>query len=137
MDEKYISAIKAGVIGGVILSVIQLISNFIPCIGCLIVPITMMGVGVLALYLGANFVTKLIDAVVISGISGAIAGVIDGIVIMLLITLGGSLYSSSISGAGASFFAGIISMLFAIVMATIFAVIAGVIYAFLVMKITK
>lgn len=133
-------AIKAGIAGGIVLVVLQLISNFIPLIGCilsLVSMVVMLGVGVLALYFGPKYIKSLVDALMASGLAGVVAGLIDGIVILILAVAGGVLYTNSAIGTGASIMAGLISLVFVTVMTTVLAVLGGLIYAFLVLKVTK
>jgi len=142
MDEKYMQAIKAGVIGGVIMAIVTVITHFVPFTGCLLFWVgwvVALAVGVLAIYFGPKLVKTIMDAVVMSAVAGGVAGGINGIVILLLALLGaaGAGIDGSVVGAGVGLMAGIIGLVVSIISAVILAVIAGLLYTIVVLKINK
>lgn len=103
MEEKFIAAIKGGVIGGVLLAayaVVQLVVNVINwnmaipgigvastvcgCLSWLVLLVVGVGTGALAVMFGAKALTKLVDAIVASAVAGAIAGIIYAVVIVVI-----------------------------------------------------
>lgn len=96
MEAKYMQAIKAGVIGGVILAVGMLINLFISiitsnlsaftglglvsCCIFLLEIVVLIGTGALAVKMAGPLVTKLGDAIAIGAVSGAVAGLIGTVV---------------------------------------------------------
>ncbi len=165
MEARYNAAIKAGVIGGVILAayaVLTLVAAVLSigiisgACGCLFYPFILIvgaGTGALAVMYGANVITKWMDAVVTSAVAGAIAGVIFGVVYVVVqfltplvaagtsaITSGTSDIGSQLAGsAGLSALTGGCACVCGIVwlaVIIILAVIGGLIYAALKLKLT-
>ena len=101
MEAKYLQAIKAGVIGGVILAVCMLVTLFIDIInsntyvglnglglvGCcifLLEIIVLLGTGALAVQMAKSLVVKMDEAAVVGAIAGALAGLIGTIMQVVL-----------------------------------------------------
>ena len=92
MEAKYNAAIKAGVIGGVLLAICALINMVVgilglifigAAIGCLVwllVIVISAGTGAMAVNFAKASVTKLVDALIVSAVAGAIAGIIYAVV---------------------------------------------------------
>jgi hypothetical protein len=113
MESKYVEAIKAGIIGGVILAALELISNLasllnfikvedIPtgatpeltgavmtaaafgCCICLLYIVVLAGTGALAVRMNKGLLRDLNDAVANSAFAGAVAGLIWGVIGVIL-----------------------------------------------------
>ncbi len=97
MQAKYNAAIKAGVIGGLVLAayaVLQVVIGILPGVnvlttvcGCLLIPFVIaiaVVTGALAVKYGAGAITRWADALVAAAVAGAIAGVIYGVVIVVV-----------------------------------------------------
>ncbi len=99
MEAKYIQAIKAGIIGGVVIGfciiltlIIGVIANSSTalsalgalncCISILIV-ILLVGVGALGVRMASAHVTTLKDALIVSAVAGAVAGIISAVVYVI------------------------------------------------------
>lgn len=165
MEEKFIAAIKGGVIGGILLAayvVVQLVINVInwnmaiPGIGiasticgCLSWPMLLVigiGTGALAVWFGAKALTKLVDGIVASAVAGAIAGIIYAVtkVVIAFITpfLGFNMSDIAADLAGnalGSAFLGSLTCLCApvyVIAIIILAVIGGAIYGALKLKLS-
>ena len=99
MEAKYNAAIKAGVIGGVLLAgyvVLQLLLNIVNgftslpgmnllilACGCLwwaVLIVIGAGTGAMAVNFAAKAITKLVDGIIVSAVAGAIAGLIYAVV---------------------------------------------------------
>jgi len=96
MEAKYVEAIKAGIIGGVVIgfciiltlivSVIATSSTAFTALGALnccifiLIVILLVGVGALGVRMASAHVTTLKDALIVSAVAGAVAGVISAIV---------------------------------------------------------
>jgi hypothetical protein len=97
MEPKYIAAIKAGIIGAVILAVLALINNLIDYfninligLSCFIFALellTLAGAGALAIKMAPGLIGQLEDALVTGGVAGAIAFILGGIVGLILSVL--------------------------------------------------
>jgi hypothetical protein len=123
MEAKYNAAIKAGVIGGVLLAgyvVLQLLLNIvsglvsIPGInlligacGCLwwaVLIVLGAGTGALAVNFASKVVTKLVDGIIVAAVAGAIAGVIYAIIAVVvafltpLLNIGSYINTSDVGG---------------------------------------
>ncbi len=162
MEAKYNAAIKAGVIGGILLAayaVIMFVINLITwnawvpgldflqsgC-GCLLWPVVIVlsaGTGALAVKYAASLLTKLQDALMVSALAGAVAGLIYAvitIVIAVITPVLTSIYTDvGLSGLGGSAFAGICGIICLpvyIVIVAIIAAIGGAIYGALQLKLS-
>jgi hypothetical protein len=98
MEAKYIQAIKAGIIGGVVIGfciILTLIVSVITsstaftalgalncCIFILIV-ILLVGVGALGVRMASAHVMTLNDALIVSAVAGAVAGIISAVVYVI------------------------------------------------------
>ena len=104
MEAKYVQAIKAGIIGGVILAVCMLVNMFIgiinsnsysgvpdisaglmglgllSCCIFLVEIVILAGTGALAVQMAKSLVVKLDEAAVVGAIAGAIAGLIGTVI---------------------------------------------------------
>lgn len=99
MEAKYIQAIKAGIIGGVILAVCMLATLFIDIINsnayvysgltglgllscCIFIVeiIVLVGTGALAVQMAKSLVVKLDEAAVVGAAAGAVAGLIGTVI---------------------------------------------------------
>jgi len=160
MEAKYNAAIKAGVIGGVLLAVYAVIMFVINLItwnawvpglgilqtgcGCLFWPVIIVigaGTGALAVKFAASLLTKLTDAIIVSAASGAIAGLIYAVIAIvtnIITPLLTSYYTDlGLGGLGGSAFAGICGILCLpvyIIIVAILAAIGGAIYGALQLK---
>lgn len=101
MEAKYLQAIKAGVIGGVVLAVCMLVTLFIDIINSntyvglnglglvsccifLLEIIVLLGTGALAVQMAKSLVVKMDEAAVVGAIAGALAGLIGTIMQVVL-----------------------------------------------------
>jgi len=107
MEAKYNEAIKAGVIGGVILAVLELINQFsglidlnsmssdaavgvglcvlgLCCCLFILYIIVLLGIGVLAVRMARPVIMDTRDAIVVSALAGAVGGLIWGVVGIIL-----------------------------------------------------
>jgi hypothetical protein len=95
VDPKYVAAIKAGIIGAVILAVLALINNvidfinirglgFLPCCLFIVEIVLLLGVGALAVNMAPGLIKKLEEALVSGAIAGAITLILAGIVGIIL-----------------------------------------------------
>jgi hypothetical protein len=113
MEPKYVEAIKAGIIGGVILAVLQLISELLSLLNvvkvedytysatptitgamataaifgcgiCILYIVVLAGTGAMAVRMSKGLLRDLNDAVVNSAFAGAVAGLIWGITGIIL-----------------------------------------------------
>ncbi len=128
MEAKYVEAIKAGIIGGVILAVLALISQLasilgyvnvedytndpssilavagvglaISCCICLLYIVALVGTGAIAVRMSNLLLRDLNDAVIVSAVAGAVAGLIWGIVSIVLSMLGELIKGSGSGVAG-------------------------------------
>lgn len=96
MEAKYTQAIKAGIIGGVILAACMLVNLFIEIINTdisaftglgllsccifLVEIIVLLGTGALAVKMATSLVAKLDESLIVGGMAGAIAGLIGTII---------------------------------------------------------
>ncbi len=96
MEVKYLQAIKAGIIGGVILAACMLVNlaiqiinsnistftglGLVSCCVFLVEIIVLLGTGVLAARMAGSFITKMEESLIVGGIAGAIAGLIGTII---------------------------------------------------------
>lgn len=137
MEEKIMNGIKAGVAGGIVLGIVAIIGHFLPLIGCIISPVTLivwLAIGAVAIYIGPKAVTKLMDAAVIGAVAGVVAEVIL-LVINLLLNVISSL--NDIGGLVIVLVGTVIFGVIGIIIAAIFAAIVAIIYTYVVLKITK
>ncbi len=158
MEAKYNAAIKAGVIGGVLLAIcaiISLIIGLFPALSCLaglclfiLVIVIALGTGALAVMYATGTITKLVDAIVVSAVAGAVAGVIYAVVQVVIafiqpfLNIGEYSYTSDIgsilagnaigSAAGGMFTC--ICAPVTVVIVIILAIIGGAIYGLLKLK---
>lgn len=137
MDEKIMNGIKAGVAGGIVLAIVAIIGHFLPLVGCLISPVTLIvwiALGALAVYLGPKAVTKLMDAVMAGAVAGVVAEIIL-LVVNLLLNVISSL--NDIGGLVIIMVGTVIFGVIGIVIAAIFGAVVAVVYTYVVLKITK
>ena len=113
MEPKYVEAIKAGIIGGIILAALELISNIVSllriikaedlpteanpaltgavvaailfgCCICILYIVVLAGTGAMAVSMSKGLLRDLNDAVVNSAFAGAVAGLIWGVASVVL-----------------------------------------------------
>ncbi len=138
MMDRLDHAIRAGVIGGIVLVVLSFLGTIFNFCGLnlilgLLALLIAAGTGVLAARFAHRHIGGLSEAIVLSGMAGAIAGAIDGILHVVLSLIRPGFNSSSIFG----FFGNEVSALTCapfvvilyIVIIAIIAVIGGAIYA--------
>jgi hypothetical protein len=154
MEAKYMQAIKAGIIGGVILAVCMLVTLFLDIIrsntyvglnglglvGCCIFIfeiILLVGTGALAVQMARSLVVKLDEAAVIGAIAGALAGLIGTIMQVIVAVVrpwltnvsAYSSFSPSDYGIGASTFSMLTGVVGAAICCGPMLIIAGAILA--------
>jgi hypothetical protein len=103
MDAKYNAAIKAGVIGGILLAgyvVLQLLVNVVNtftslpginiliiicgCLWWVVLVVLAAGTGAMAVNFASKVVTKLTDGLIVAAIAGVIAGIIYAVVAVVI-----------------------------------------------------
>ena len=113
MEPKYVEVIKAGIIGGIILAALELISNIVSllkvvrvedlpteanptltgavitvalfgCCICILYIVVLAGTGALAVRMSKGLLRDMNDAVISSALAGAVAGLIWGVVSVVL-----------------------------------------------------
>jgi hypothetical protein len=168
MEAKYVEAIKAGIIGGVLLAVLALISQLasilgyinvedytsdpgaalalglgaaISCCICLLYIVVLAGTGALAVKMTNLLLRDLNDAVMVSAVSGAVAGIIWGGISIVLSMLGELIKGSGYGVAGrigGSLFSGICGLICclpgAAIIGIVIAVVGGAIYWAVILK---
>ena len=120
MDAKYIQALKAGIIGGILVAacimvnlIIDIISSRMNSVGTLgmatccvwiIMVIIMAGTGALAVYYARTLIAKLEDAIILGGLAGAIMGIIATVMQIVVAVLRPWLVTSYVSEYYSSLF---------------------------------
>ncbi len=138
MMDRLDHAIRAGVIGGIVLVVLSFLGTIFNFCGLnlvldLIALLTAAGTGALAARFAHRHIGGLTEAIILSGMAGAIAGAIDGILHVVLSLIRPGFNSSSIFGflgneVSALTCAPFVVILYVVVIAII-AVIGGTLYA--------
>jgi hypothetical protein len=154
MEPKYVEAIKAGIIGGILLAGLALLSQLaslmgyikaedyttgtaaiagvsavLGCCVCILFVVVLAGTGALAVRMANLLLRDLNDAVLVSAIAGAVAGLIWGIVSIVLDMLAQLLGKSGSGVAGSlagSLFAGICGLLCCVPAAMVLSVVIAV-----------
>lgn len=157
MEAKYNEAIKAGIIGGVLLAVcavlrlilsvigMPVLSTVCGCLIWLLVIIIAAGTGALAVKYAEKLLAKLTDAIVVSAVAGAVAGLIYAVVQVVigfvepLLNIGAysDVTSGLAGGVAGSAFLGMLTCLCApvyLIIVIILAVIGGALYGALKLK---
>ena len=137
MMDRLDHAIRAGVIGGIVLAALALLSSLFTFCGTglvlgLLAILTAVGTGALAARFARRHISGLMEAIVLSGTAGAIAGAIDGILHVVLSLIRPGFGSYSIFGflgkeTNALICAPALIILYIVVIA-IFAMIGGALY---------
>jgi hypothetical protein len=167
MEAKYVEAIKAGIIGGVIIGFLVIVNLLIAvvaswsvalggigllnCCIFIFIVVAMAGVGALGVRMASAAIRKLTDALVVSAVSGLVAGLIGAVVYIISqivspwLTKSSYAYSSlydtyGLSTAGLSALGALGSICCCgpviLIVAVILAMIGGAIYAALVLKVS-
>ncbi len=138
MMDRLDHAIRAGVIGGIILAALAILGTLFTFCGLnivlgLLAILTAAGTGALAARFARRHIGGMTEKVVLSGMAGAIAGAIDGIlhVILSLIRPGFSSYSifGFLGNEVSALICAPVLIILYIVVIGIIAVIGGAIYA--------
>jgi hypothetical protein len=103
MMDRLDHAIRAGVMGGIVLVVLSLLGTVLTFCGLnlilgLVAILTAAGTGVMAARLARHHIGGLMETIVLSGMAGAIAGAIDGILHVVLSLVRPGFNSNSIFG---------------------------------------
>jgi hypothetical protein len=107
MEAKYVQAIKAGIIGGVIIGVLIIVNDdlsalsVLNCCDSIIIIIVMAGIGALGVKMASSLLRTLNDALIVAAVAGAIAGIIGAIVNIIMdivssLLTNNSIYSSTL-----------------------------------------
>lgn len=166
MEPKYVEAIKAGIIAGILLAVLELISQIasmlkfidvedisgemtavmgmgmiVGCGICILFIVVLLGAGALAVRMTAPMLRDLNDALVVSALSGGVAGLVWGLVTVILGVLSPLISpelespAGKVGGSVISGFCGLICCLPAeILIGVVLALIGGAIYYAIVVK---
>lgn len=156
MEPKYVEAIKAGIIGGVIVSVIELFVQLTTLVGiirnsdystdasgglavaafsiicCLFILylLVMLGTGMLAVRMARPWLRDIGEAMAASAVAGVVAGLIWGIVsdvLRMVVSLAGYDYTDTTSRIGGSIFFGVCGLICCLPIGVIVAVILTII----------
>ena len=103
MMDRFDHAIRAGIIGGIVLVVLSFLGTIFTFCGLnivlgLLAIITAAGTGALAARFAHRHIGGLTEAIVLSGMAGGIAGAIDGILQVVLSLIRPGFNSCSIFG---------------------------------------
>jgi hypothetical protein len=138
MMDRLDHAIRAGVIGGIILAAFALLGTLFTFCGLnlvlgLLAILAAAGTGALAARFARRHIGGMMEVVTLSGLAGGIAGAIDGVIHVILSLISTGFNSNSIfgvlgAGINTLFCAPALIILYIVVIAVI-AVIGGVIYA--------
>ena len=135
--DRFDHAIRAGVIGGIVLVVLSLIGSVINFCGlslilALLALLTALGTGALAAQFAHRRMGGMTEVAVLSGFAGVIAGIIDGLVHIAISLVRPGFNSYSLLGfIGKETFTLLwspIQLIFYVVVIAVLAVIGGIIY---------
>jgi hypothetical protein len=157
MEPKYVEAIKAGVIGGVILAALQLVQTLlsllnvvrvenisttdpwasitgvglavgaINCCICLLFIVVLAATGAMAVRMTRGMLRDLNDAIIGSAVAGAVAGVIWGVLAAILGMVSNLINPNVTTGFGFSLLSGICGILCCLPIGLIIGVILAVV----------
>ncbi|MCD1296244.1 hypothetical protein CUJ83_14675 [Methanocella sp. CWC-04] len=156
MEVKYIQGIKAGIAGGIVLAlsqVLQFVTGLVAdwtdlwvlvtAAGCLVFLLWITvsaGTGALSVRMAAPYMMKLTDAVLISAVGGGVAGIVNA-AMQVLIAIMTPIFSLNTSDLVGGFATGVtqggLTLCCApigIILCIVLAIIGGVIYGIAVLK---
>ncbi|MDI6896624.1 hypothetical protein [Methanocella conradii] len=166
MEARYVQAIKAGVIGGVVIGLLTIMNlliavtvswtdisilSLVNCCIFIIIAVLMVCVGALGVRMAAPMIATLNDALLVAAVAGAVAGIIAAIIYFLTQVvspwISNSYYYSSYWGSHYGYSPAIQSALGAFIaicccgpalllIAIMLSVIGGAIYAVAVLKVS-